>query len=136
VPKNDAQKVIEVGRRIRSGNVGQNGIRGDILLAFGGFKMSGMGREGGPEGIAPSTWTKTILVEQASARARVIHLAVRAVPVGPAQIERWNRFSRARRTANLEWPADAEVSGNPSDRPAPRVRSTTASPPSRRRRAW
>jgi acyl-CoA reductase-like NAD-dependent aldehyde dehydrogenase len=61
---NDSEKVIEVGRRIRSGNVGQNGIKGDILLPFGGFKMSGIGREGGPEGLASYTETKTILVEQ------------------------------------------------------------------------
>ena len=61
---NDSEKVVEIGRRILSGNVAQNGMKGDTSLPFGGFKMSGIGREGGTEGILPFTETKTILIEQ------------------------------------------------------------------------
>jgi len=62
----DPDKVIEVGRRLLSGNVAQNGMKADFSLPFGGFKMSGIGREGGAEGISPYVETKSILVERAS----------------------------------------------------------------------
>ncbi|MEZ5891866.1 MAG: aldehyde dehydrogenase [Parvularculaceae bacterium] len=64
---NDPEKVVEVGRRILSGNVAQNGMKADFTLPFGGFKMSGIGREGGTEGIEPYIETKTILTQRASA---------------------------------------------------------------------
>jgi aldehyde dehydrogenase (NAD+) len=63
----DRKSVFEVGRRIRAGNVAQNGMKADFDLPFGGFKQSGVGREGGVEGLAPYYETKVILVEQESA---------------------------------------------------------------------
>jgi len=42
-----------VARRLRSGTVGHNGMYTDFGVSFGGFKQSGIGREGGIEGLLP-----------------------------------------------------------------------------------
>jgi len=63
------ERVREVGRRLRAGNVAQNGMKADFCLPFGGFKQSGVGREGGVEGIMPYVETKTILMECPDAHA-------------------------------------------------------------------
>jgi len=60
----DADLVYRVARRMRTGNIGQNGMKADFNLPFGGFKQSGIGREGGPEGMMPYVETKTILVDR------------------------------------------------------------------------
>ena len=60
----DPANVVRIGRRLRAGNVGHNGMKADFSLPFGGFKQSGIGREGGAEGLAPYLETKVILVEQ------------------------------------------------------------------------
>lgn len=57
------ERVVELGRRIRAGAVGHNGLKADFQLPFGGFKESGVGREGGMEGVAPYTETQVILTE-------------------------------------------------------------------------
>ncbi len=49
-----------VARRIRSGNVTVNGMIVDPKQPFGGYKQSGYGREGGPEGLDNYIETKTI----------------------------------------------------------------------------
>ena len=49
--------------RLRSGTVGQNGSRADFGIAFGGYKQSGVGREGGTEGLMPYLETKTIILD-------------------------------------------------------------------------
>jgi aldehyde dehydrogenase (NAD+) len=56
------QNAYRIGRRLRSGLVGQNGLQSDFTLPFGGFKQSGVGREGGPEGIQPYVETKSMLL--------------------------------------------------------------------------
>ena len=38
----------------------------DITVPFGGFKQSGLGREGGIEGISPYVETKTMIIESAA----------------------------------------------------------------------
>ncbi|MDF8332510.1 aldehyde dehydrogenase [Novosphingobium cyanobacteriorum] len=59
----DAEAAYRIGRRIRTGGFGQNGLRMDFGLPFGGFKQSGIGREGGPEGLSPYLEVKTMLLD-------------------------------------------------------------------------
>ena len=49
----DVDRAREVAGQIRSGTVGHNNFRTDFGMAFGGFKQSGIGREGGTEGLLP-----------------------------------------------------------------------------------
>jgi aldehyde dehydrogenase (NAD+) len=60
---NDADRAYFAARNLRSGTVGQNGMRTDFSIAFGGFKQSGIGREGGVEGLMPFLETKTIVLD-------------------------------------------------------------------------
>jgi acyl-CoA reductase-like NAD-dependent aldehyde dehydrogenase len=59
----DADAAYRIARRVRTGVVAQNGMRLDFGLPFGGFKQSGLGREGGAEGLAGYLETKTILLD-------------------------------------------------------------------------
>ncbi|WP_427967723.1 aldehyde dehydrogenase [Altererythrobacter sp.] len=59
----DVNAAYRIARQIRSGAVGQNGMRMDFGLPFGGFKQSGIGREGGPEGLLGYVESKTILMD-------------------------------------------------------------------------
>jgi len=56
----DEDKAYAAARRIRAGNVTVNGMIVDPTLPFGGFKESGIGREGGIEGLDNYLETKTI----------------------------------------------------------------------------
>jgi betaine-aldehyde dehydrogenase len=60
---NDVDRAWHVARSLRTGTVGHNALRLDFSIAFGGFKQSGVGREGGLEGLRPYLETKTILLE-------------------------------------------------------------------------
>ena len=60
---NDVDRAREVARQLRSGTVGHNAFRTDFGIAFGGFKQSGIGREGGTEGLLPFLETKTVILE-------------------------------------------------------------------------
>jgi aldehyde dehydrogenase (NAD+) len=59
----DDDRAVAVARRLRSGTVGHNAFRTDFGIAFGGFKQSGIGREGGREGMLPFLETKTVLLD-------------------------------------------------------------------------
>jgi acyl-CoA reductase-like NAD-dependent aldehyde dehydrogenase len=61
----DADAAYRIARRIRTGAIGQNGLRLDFGLPYGGFKQSGLGREGGIEGLMAYLETKTILLDDA-----------------------------------------------------------------------
>ena len=63
IDSNDVERARDVARQLRSGNVGHNAFRTDFGIAFGGFKQSGIGREGGTEGLRPFLETKTIILE-------------------------------------------------------------------------
>lgn len=63
----DAERVFSLARRIRAGTVGQNGYRVDLGIAFGGVKQSGVGREGGVEGLRAYLEPKTVVVDEAVA---------------------------------------------------------------------
>ncbi len=60
---NDVERARAVAGQIRSGTVGHNAFRTDFGMAFGGFKQSGIGREGGKEGLLPFLETKTVILE-------------------------------------------------------------------------
>ncbi len=60
---NDVDRARQVAGRLRSGTVGHNAFRTDFGIAFGGFKQSGIGREGGVEGLLPFLETKTVILE-------------------------------------------------------------------------
>jgi Aldehyde dehydrogenase family len=65
---NEVDRAYHIAREIRSGTVGHNGVSGDFTIAFGGFKQSGLGREGGLEGLLPFLETKTVLLDGAPTR--------------------------------------------------------------------
>lgn len=58
----DANRAYEVARQLRTGTVGHNQSRDDLSISFGGFKQSGIGREGGVEGLRPYLEAKTIIL--------------------------------------------------------------------------
>lgn len=64
---NDVDAAYRIARRVRAGGFGQNGMKLEFGLPFGGFKQSGIGREGGVEGLAAYLESKTILLDGAPA---------------------------------------------------------------------
>jgi aldehyde dehydrogenase (NAD+) len=60
----DVERARQVAGRLRSGTVGHNAFRTDFGIAFGGFKQSGIGREGGTEGLLPFLETKTVILDE------------------------------------------------------------------------
>jgi aldehyde dehydrogenase (NAD+) len=60
----DDDKGWAFARRIRSGTVGQNAHRNSHAFSFGGFKQSGIGREGGREGLMPYLEAKAIIFDR------------------------------------------------------------------------
>ncbi|MEW5423565.1 aldehyde dehydrogenase [Amorphus sp. 3PC139-8] len=56
----DPERGYAMARRMRTGSITVNGMIVDPKHPFGGFKQSGMGREGGPEGLDNYVETKTI----------------------------------------------------------------------------
>ena len=59
----DADAAYRIARRVRTGAVGQNGLRLDFGLPYGGFKQSGIGREGGLEGLMAYLEMKSIFLD-------------------------------------------------------------------------
>ena len=61
----DVERAYSTARRLRSGTVGHNSTYNDFVIGFGGFKQSGIGREGGVEGLLPFLESKTIILDSA-----------------------------------------------------------------------
>ena len=61
----DPDRAYRVARQLRSGTVGHNVFRSDMMIGFGGFKQSGVGREGGVDGLRPYLEGKTIILDAA-----------------------------------------------------------------------
>jgi aldehyde dehydrogenase (NAD+) len=62
VQTNDIRRAIRVSRAVRSGSFGINGYTVMPNAPFGGYKHSGLGREGGAESINEFLETKTVTV--------------------------------------------------------------------------
>jgi aldehyde dehydrogenase (NAD+) len=63
----DRDRAYHVARAVRTGTFTQNVFRFDPSLPFGGFKDSGLGREGGTEGLGSFTELKSILLDAPTA---------------------------------------------------------------------
>jgi len=59
----DVDRAAAVLRRMRAGTAGHNDHHTDLGIAFGGYKQSGFGREGGREGLLPYLETKTLILQ-------------------------------------------------------------------------
>jgi acyl-CoA reductase-like NAD-dependent aldehyde dehydrogenase len=60
---NDVNRARQVAAQLRSGTVGHNAFRTDFGVSFGGFKQSGIGREGVHEGLPHFLETKFVVLE-------------------------------------------------------------------------
>ena len=60
---NDVDRARQVAGRLRSGTVGHNAFRTDFSVSFGGFKQSGIGREGVHEGLPHFLETKFVVLQ-------------------------------------------------------------------------
>jgi len=58
----DVRRAFGLARRLRAGTVGINGFQVEPHLPFGGFKQSGLGREGGQSAFEAYTELKTVLM--------------------------------------------------------------------------
>ena len=66
----DVDRARDIARRIRAGTIGHNEFRSDFGMGFGGFKQSGIGREGGVEGMRAFLETKAVILDAVPARYR------------------------------------------------------------------
>jgi betaine-aldehyde dehydrogenase len=60
----DRDRAMKVARQMRAGTVGHNAFRSDFGIAFGGYKRSGIGREGGRLGLMPYLEAKTVILDE------------------------------------------------------------------------
>lgn len=70
----DNELAYAIGRRVRSGKFTQNGMRPDFTLPTGGFKQSGIGREGGEEGLRAYLETKVLLLDGYPSGLGMLHI--------------------------------------------------------------
>lgn len=67
----DTDRAYAIARRIRVGNFTQNGRIVDFSMPYGGFKQSGIGREGGLEGLYGFTEVKAVFLPEPPSSARI-----------------------------------------------------------------
>jgi aldehyde dehydrogenase (NAD+) len=58
----DQERAYDVACQIKTGHVGVNGLEMPASVPFGGYKFSGIGRGGGPEGLETYLETKAIFM--------------------------------------------------------------------------
>lgn len=61
----DVERGEKIARGMRTGNVSVNGLQLEVSVPFGGYKQSGLGREGGPEGLGLYLETKAVYLPAA-----------------------------------------------------------------------
>jgi aldehyde dehydrogenase (NAD+) len=66
----DIDRARAVAGQLRSGTVGHNATRTDLGIGFGGFKQSGIGREGGRQGLLSYLESKTVILDAPPERYR------------------------------------------------------------------
>src|SRR5580700_10668912 len=66
---NDVERAREVAGQMRTGAIGHNGFKSDFDMGHGGFKQSGIGREGGVDGLLPFLESKAVLLDGPTARS-------------------------------------------------------------------
>lgn len=66
----DPDRAYAVARRILAGNFGHNGRVIDYTIPYGGFKRSGVGREGGVEGLHSFTEVKAVFMPELPSHLR------------------------------------------------------------------
>jgi acyl-CoA reductase-like NAD-dependent aldehyde dehydrogenase len=66
VYSSDVERAYAVACRVQSGHIGINGIELAANVPFGGFKLSGVGREGGREGLEAYLETKAVFMPTAA----------------------------------------------------------------------
>ncbi len=66
----DVERAREVAGQMRTGAIGHNGFKSDFTMGHGGFKQSGIGREGGIDGLLPFLESKAILLDGPTASYR------------------------------------------------------------------
>lgn len=59
----DADAAYRIARLVRTGTMGQSAPSASFAIAFGGFKQSGLGREGGRDGLLPYLEAKTVMLK-------------------------------------------------------------------------
>jgi acyl-CoA reductase-like NAD-dependent aldehyde dehydrogenase len=64
----DIERARAVAGQMRTGAIGHNGFKSDFDMGHGGFKQSGIGREGGVEGLLPFLESKAILLDGPTGR--------------------------------------------------------------------
>ena len=77
----DVDRARQVAGQLRSGTVGHNAFRTDFGIAFGGFKQSGIGREGGTEGLLPFLETKTVILDGRAGAVLILSVWLWDAPV-------------------------------------------------------
>jgi aldehyde dehydrogenase (NAD+) len=64
----DVDRAREVAGQMRTGAIGHNGFKSDFDMGHGGFKQSGIGREGGVDGLLPFLESKAMLLDGPTSR--------------------------------------------------------------------
>src|ERR1700722_239238 len=70
----DVERAREVAGQMRTGAIGHNGFKSDFDMGHGGFKQSGIGREGGIDGLLPFLESKAMLLDGPTARYSDVNL--------------------------------------------------------------